>query len=270
VVKARATASNYKWDFMSRSERDQALQIGNDDLVPALICKNATSGTRKAWNYFAVSPQIAVNMSDKNISGKKGNMTITFYLNQKNNFLYGADVGTCTYTLQNLQLMYSTDAGDSNDKVVMAKTFHIAQPLNSNNQQFSMSLPLVCNAVSCVFHEEGRASTDNTYELESLPNLTRASFNFNDVSNAYIRYDLTNLSEFLMNYQNSWGKQIGSKNNMSISKVYEDGNGFGIGMDFGGQFVNLSNQNWGMNIQSDVSSARAYNCSMIFHSMVEV
>ena len=270
VVKARATASNYKWDFMSKSERDQTLQIGNDDLVPALIAKNANGGTRKDWNFFAVAPQIAVNMSDKDISGAKGNMTITFYLNQKNNFLYGSAVGTCTYSLQNLQLLYETVPNATNEKVVMNKTFHISQPLNTNNQQFSMSLPLVCNAVSCVFHEEGRASTANNYELEALPNLTRASFNFNDVSNAYIRYDLTHLSEYLMNYQNSWGQPIGSKNNMSLSKFYQDGDAFGIGMDFGGQFVNLSNQNWGMNLQSDVSSARPFNVSMIFHSVVEV
>lgn len=130
-----------------------------------------------------------------------------------------------------------------------------------------MSLPLVCRAVSCVFSDKSRSASDNSYQLEALPHLQRCSFSFNDVSSAFIKFDLVDNTEFLLNYQASWGRPFGAKNLLALA---DHNNTFGVGLDFGGQWVNLGNQNYGMNIQSDVSSARKYNTHMIFHSVVQV
>ena len=272
VAKARYVSKNYSWDFMSSVLRNQALQIGNDNLAPAVIAKNEQGQDFPdlTWNSFCVAPFFALNMSDADISGQKGSATITVYLNQKNDFLFGADVANATYSLRNVYLLYETNPGDTNVKVNMDKVNYLPQTLSSNNQQFSMTLPIACNAVSCVFHETGRASTTNSYELEALPNVQRVAFNYNDINNAFVRYDMTTLQEMLVNYMNSWKVPADSKNMFSLNNFINDGNMYGLGMDFGGDLVPLNNQAWGMNIQSDVSSARPYTVGIIFHGVIQV
>jgi hypothetical protein len=268
TVKAREVTNKYSWDFMSQAHRNNALQIGDDSLVPALMAKNKLN-TEHEWTSFSVAPYISVNMSDKDISGSKGNLRITFQLNQNSKFLYGADSGTCTYKLRNVNLMYETVKG-TNEKVTMPKIVVIPQNLSSSNQQYSMNPRIPCRAVSVVFHEKGKASTTNSYELETLPNLERVSFNINDLNNSYIKYDLTNMPEFLLNYQSSWQQGQQAKNMYSLSRLAEEGAGFGIGINFGDELINLGQSNFGMNVQSDVNSTRQYVASMMFHGLIVV
>jgi len=271
VTKARYVTKNYSWDFMSSALRNQALQIGNDALAPALL-KNQQGQNYPdlTCNSFSVSPFIALNMSDVDISGQKGSATVTVYLNQKNNFLYGTATATASYSLRNVYLIYQTNPDNGNAKATMDKVNYVPQTLSSNNQQFSMTLPIVCNAVSCVFHEDGRAVTTNSYELEALPNVKSVAFNYNDVNNAFVKYDMTTLQEMLLNYMNSWKVPADSKNMFSLNDFINEGEGFGLSMDFGGELVPLNNQAWGMNIQSDVSSARPYTVGIIFHGVIQV
>ena len=271
VSKARYVSKNYSWDFMSSALRNQALQIGNDALAPALL-KNAEGSDLPAltWSSFCVSPFIALNMSDVDISGQKGSATITVYLNQSNNFLYGTDAQTSSYSLKNVYLIYQTNPDNGNARATMDKVNYVPQTLSSNNQQFSMTLPIVCNAVSCVFHEDGRAVSTNSYELEALPNVKSVAFNYNDVNNAFVKYNITTLQEMLLNYMNSWKVPADSKNLFSLNDFINDGKGYGLGMDFGSELVPLNNQAWGMNIQSDVSSARPYTVGIIFHGVIQV
>ena len=272
VAKARYVSKNYSWDFMSSALRNQALQIGNEALAPALIAKNA-QGENYAdltCNSFCITPFISLNMSDVDISGKKGSAKVTVYLNQKNDFLYGADVGNGSYSLRNVYMIYETNDGDTNVPATMDKVNYLPQTLSSNNQQFSMTLPIACNAVSCVFHESGRASTTNSYQLEALPNVQRVAFNYNDINNAFVKYDQTTLQEMLLNYMNSWKVSADSKNMFSLNDYVNEGEGFGLGMDFGGDLVPLNNQAWGMNIQSDVTSARPYTVGIIFKGVIQV
>jgi hypothetical protein len=272
VTKARYVSNNYSWDFMSSALRDNALQIGNDSLSTALFSKNEAGQNYPdlTWNSFCVSPFFALNMSDNDISGQKGSSTVTLYLNQKNDFLFGANVATATYSLRNVYLIYETVDGDNNVLVNMDKVNYLPQTLSSNNQQFSMTLPILSNAVSCVFHENGRAVTTNSYELEALPNVQRVAFNYNDINNAFVKYDQTTLQEMLLNYMNSWKIQADSKNMFSLNDFYNSGKMYGLGMDFGGDLVPLNNQAWGMNIQSDVDSTRPYTVGIIFHGVIQV
>lgn len=271
VTKARYESKNYSWDFMSSALRNQALQIGNDALGPALISKNGEPALIDlTWNSFCVNPFIALNSSDVDISGQKGSAKVTLYLNQKNDFLYGAAIAGASYSLRNVYMIYETNDGDANVPATLDKVNYLPQTLSSNNQQFSMTLPIACNSVSCVFHESGRASTTNSYELEALPNVQRVAFNYNDVNNAFVKYDQTTLQEMLLNYMNSWKVPADSKNMFSLNDYVNDGKGFGLGMDFGGDLVPLNNQAWGMNIQSDVTYARPYTVGIIFQGAIQV
>jgi hypothetical protein len=56
----------------------------------------------------------------------------------------------------------------------------------------------------------------------------------------------------------------------SLSRLAEEGAGFGIGINFGDELINLGQSNFGMNLQSDVNGARQYVASMMFHGLIEI
>lgn len=268
TVKARLEASNYDWAFMSQLNHNNALMIGKDNLVPALMSKNNTTNNQVEWTSFALAPYCPLNLSDVDISGAKGEMQIDITLNSASEYLYGADSANFTYQLRNLRVMFQSEEGNKNNPVVMSKVSLVPQNLTSNVQQFSVSTPLVCSGVSCVFTETGKSALLNAYELQTLPNLQYVSYNFNGLNNAYIKHDLNNIPEWLLNYLSSWGL-TNPTNSFSLERYWNEGQGFGLGLSFG-EDIDLAGQQWQMTIASDVANNRPYRCHMMFHGLIEV
>ena len=279
TAKSMFSCGNNQLDFMSSVEKNMCLQIGNDALSGALISKtNAIDGdvatqNTLVWNSFVCKPFISLNRSDIDISSKKGNASVSFYINQKSNFLYGdsaATIGNCSVTLRNVYLIYETvDDTAQNQITTMNKIFLINQVLNSNNQQYSMNAPIVAKASSIVFHEKDTPVTRNAYDLEVLPNVTSVSFSVNNVDNYNIKYSLQNPQDILINYLNSWGYSSKDKNLMSLDTYNTYGNNYGMGINFGDQ-VSFTNKAFGLNIQSGVVSTRPYDALIIFHAIIQV
>lgn len=270
-VKALFEARTYEWDYVSQSDRNLSLMTASESIMPAFLARNTDTGTPgnnlKVYVPFSVPLYNLTNSSDDDISSQKGIQKITIMLNQVTKGLYGSDVATCTYQIRNLKLKYIQVSDNGNKAVVCRKKTIIERPLTTDNAQYSISTPLVVNAISCVFKDKTIDNTDNNYTLQSLPNLQRVAFDFNNDNQRPIEYDLTNLVEWLSNYKDSWGLPIRSNDDFSLLDYYANGENFGIGLNFN-EAVDLSKNHWQMNIQSGVSNARPMVCIMIFHGEV--
>lgn len=273
MVKSKVTATQYHWSAMSQSDKNSALMIGEDSLVSAFMARNVDTGTpaNNLMHYvpFSFSPSICVNNTSAPLSGKKGVIKITCMINSVKKFLYGSDSSTCTFQLRNLRTRYKQIPDPGNVKVTMAKSDILERPLTTNNAQYSISTPLIVSGVSCVFQDKTLAATANTYVTQTLPGLERVSFDFNNVNNRPIEYDLTHPVEWLMNYKQSWGVDPRSKDGFNFDQYYYDGSPFGLGVAFN-EMINLSQQAWQMNVQSAVDGNRPMVCFMIFYGAVTV
>lgn len=278
-VKSKMQAIMTPSQLASNSSNITELRCGSSTITNALLARsgkvagftNKTSGALVDAEYtsFSMVPDICFNKSDNHIAGSKtGQLHISLRLATNYQFLFGADVSTTyAFTLKNLQLQYWTIKQDVKGPLTMEKIIVIRNTLETPNSQFSTSVPAICRSVSCVFHEESTINTslNNNLENQFLPGVERIQFSFNGDNQEYISNTIKTPNEILYNYLESWGDY--DKSSISNNLLYVKGDGYGIGLDFK-SFVDLSNQKFGLNIVSNVSSARKYAIFMIFRGIV--
>tara|TARA_R110000751_G_scaffold19998_1_gene59119 strand:+ start:175 stop:579 length:405 start_codon:yes stop_codon:yes gene_type:complete len=131
-------------------------------------------------------------------------------------------------------------------------------------------LPISANAMTAAFFPTAKINNafENTLALPEPPNVNRIEFSFNDSTNAYISYELLNRNTILHRAVQSLGGQMG--NDVTTSKL-KSGDNYIIGLNFGGDFINLARQKFSLLLNSGVgTSGEDYTLYSYFHGVMQI
>ena len=229
-------------------------------------------------NSFSIKPQFILNSavgmddpSDLTMSyNKSGNIRISFTLARNFAFLFGADVdNNTTYDLQDLRLEFTSVPEDNKKNQTAHKVkYMVRSSLESGSANIQAQVPAKVNACSISFIKTSRENvgSSNNYRREVLPNLSSVQYLFNNATNEYIQYRVDNRPE--------WSRRaIDSFRNTNHSeltlKEFAGNHSFLLGLNFG-EFIDLTNQTFSVQLESGATSTDPYTCFLYFHSVVTV
>lgn len=224
---------------------------------------------------FGFRPLIAANQSVRDMSYKKtGGVQISTRLRTYDKAFYGAsNVAGITYYLKNVQLHYLTipDMGDDDNQPLQFLVNHMLKSnISTSTQNIMNRVPLTLNSFSSTFIRQADEtdSTLNNNQTSVLPGLNRLEYSFNDSNAQFITYPIENQEDIIENYLNSWGNSSETSYRPGLHYI-NDGttSGYGVGLNLG-QYVNFSNQNLGINIQSSVTNNDPYSMYSYYHGVV--
>jgi hypothetical protein len=245
------------------------LQGETDDVV----------GTENDPNSFSFKPAFVLNTASSVNNGglgmsydKSGAIRITFSLARNANVLFGNVNSSTKYELSDLRLVFVSVPEDGVKNQTVHKTkFHIKQSVLSSRTNIASKVPAVCSGVSCSFITQSKenALTSNTNEREQFPELHQLQFLFNNNTNEYIAYQLEDQEEVLLRYIESLRDTKHSR--MSLTNL-KGNHSYGVGLHFGGELVNLSNQTFNVVLNSNDNniSSSPFSIHLYFHSELVV
>lgn len=221
---------------------------------------------------FSIRPSICLNSGRGVLAySKSGDIRLTVTLARVLASLYGLDVNNqVTYGLRDLRVVYTTGAEPSSPEPVVLRTkLNIKQSIQSSFSNVQTKVPAVCSAMSASFQTQANENLGlyNNMELNAVPNLKQTQFLFNDSTNTLITYLIKNNVEVIGRYIDSFVDT--GRNALSPVKL-ADNNGFGVGLNFGGEPIDLSNQKFSVQLSSDISSAEPMIIYMYFHSTISL
>ena len=237
-----------------------------------------TGSTINEPNSFSIKPLFVLNATssadgsgDLSMSyNKVGAIRVQVTLARDFACIFGDDVANASgYILEDVRLEFmSVPESGAMNKTAHRVKYHIRQSILSGSTNVSAKIPAVCDAVSCSFIKasDENIATANNYQRQTLPNVTQLQFLFNNNTNELVQYVINDRTEILMRYLQSFKDQ---KHNSMTLKNLKGNKSYGIGLDFG-EFVDLTNQTFNLQVTSGVSSASPFSAHLYFHSLVEV
>ncbi len=221
---------------------------------------------------FSLKPLCILNkMSGDHLPFEKsGEIRLTINLARNMSALMGANQGTnASYSLKNLHVSYSSlpTAGNPADTTTtMRSVYNVKSTILSGSANIQAQVPAVCDAVSCSFQSQDRENVNvfSNYDCNTVEGIKQVEFLFNDATNKYITYQMNDQNEMVKRYIDSFRN---TGHNMMMLDTFRTNKGFGIGLHFQG-FVNLANQRFGLQIQSDITNANPSNVYLYFHSLI--
>lgn len=250
--------------------------------TPTAICsgKNAkgedtlNSGTKFTDNLdFSIKPLCALNkMSGDHLPFEKsGEIRLTINLARNMSALMGDNQGSgATYSLSNLHCSYSslpTNGNPATKSTTMRSVYNVKSTILSGSANIQAQVPAMADACSITFQSQNRENVNcfSNYDCNQVEGIRNVEFLFNDATNKYITYQISDQNEMIHRYIDSFRNT--GHNQMTLDK-FRTNAGFGIGLHFQG-FIDLSNQRFGLQLDSDVGvSAHPMNVYMYFHSII--
>ena len=229
-------------------------------------------------NSFSIKPQFilntAVGIDDPNdltmSYNKSGNIRISFTLARNFAFLFGADVdNNSSYDLSDLRLEFMSVPEDGKKNQTAHKVkYMVRSSLESGSANVQAQVPAQVNAVSVSFIKTSRENSGrhNNYRREVLPNLTSVQYLFNNSTNKYIQYRIDNSPEWSRRAIESFSDTQHSELTL---KDFAGNHSFLLGLNFG-EFIDLTNQTFSVQLESGATSTDPYTCFLYFHSVVTV
>lgn len=223
---------------------------------------------------FALKPECCLNkMSGDHLPFEKsGEIRVTFNLARNMSALMGKGQGAgATYRLVNPSVSYQSvpTNGDWNTTATsMRSVYNVKSAILSGTANISAQVPAVCDAVSCSFQTASSENVNmyNNYACNTVQGIKRVSFLFNDSTNKYITYEMSDQNEMIHRYIDSF---YNTGHNQMTLDTFRNNNGFGLGLHFQG-FIDLSNQRFALQLTSDTTNADPLNIYMYFHSVLQV
>ena len=223
---------------------------------------------------FSIKPLCILNrmQGDPIPFEKSGEIRLTLNLARNVAALMGTDqvVGSA-YILKNLHCSYTsvpTEGKWSDSQTMMRSVYNVKSTILSGAANISAQVPAVCDAVSCSFQLQSNENqvVKNTYSCETVQNIDRVAFLFNDATNQYVTYEINDQNEMLHRYIDSFA---GAGHQQMFLDTFRANAGFGIGLDFNGM-INLANQRFAVQLDSSIAAPdTSTNIFLYFHSMVE-
>jgi hypothetical protein len=219
---------------------------------------------------FSIKPDFILNSSTDFVPyTKTGAIRISVNLARAVSLLYGNDMdNTVTYSLKNLKLSYRT----TDDMSVVAKTsvlnkrMSIKSSIQSSLANIQAKVPSSSvKAMFASFQEQSHENTNfwNNVALDKVPNLDEIQFLFNDSTNQFISFVIKSQPEVLLNFVKAMGNT--GKNSLSLKEVTNN-DGYGVGVSMGDELIDLTNQKFGIQINSSILSLKPYIMYLYFSS----
>tara|TARA_R110002110_G_scaffold41120_3_gene130995 strand:- start:3404 stop:4534 length:1131 start_codon:yes stop_codon:yes gene_type:complete len=273
-VAMRAIGSIYEDDYLNAGNMCELRAI-NAEVAGQNALGEVTEGTTPLETNmdFSLKPNCILNnmMGDALPFEKSGEIRLTLNLARNMSALMGANKGNgAHYQLVNPHVSYHsmpTNGDPSKTQTSMRSVYNVKSTILSTSANISAQVPAVCDAVSCSFQYQSRenVNTFSNTQCETVQNIRRVEFLFNDSTNKYITYQMSDQNEMIHRYIDSFGN---SGHNQMMLDTFRANNGFGIGLHFQG-FIDLSKQRFGVQLTSDVDNTKPMNIYMYFHSMLQ-
>ena len=221
---------------------------------------------------FSFKPHCILNrMSGSDLPyAKSGDVRLTINLARNISALMGADQGDgASYTLSNLRCLYTSMPDEEGESLtVMNSVYNVKSTILSGSTNVSAQVPAVCQGVSCSFQKQQNENENgpNNQACETVQSISRVQFLFNDATNQYITYEISDQNSMLHHYVESFGN---TGHNMVYGDAFRTNAGFGIGMDFNGS-VDLSRQTFAVQLDSAINATKPMNIYLYFHSVMSV
>jgi len=185
---------------------------------------------------------------------RSGVIRISFRLARSTAFLFGSDADGSSYSLSNLRLTY-VSRDDSRDlaPILSRGITNVKQAITSSSANIQAIIPGSARAVSVSFQPQANENKAyyNNLQLYKIPSLSQVQYLFNDSTNQYITFIIKSEIESLERYLQSF-KDTGS-NSASLQNIVTN-NSYGLGTSLG-QYVNLANSKFSIQIQSAIGTA---------------
>lgn len=203
---------------------------------------------------------------------KTGAIRVSINLARTVSALYGKDMdATVTYALKNLKLSYRTtdDMSVVSKSVMLKKRMSIKSSIQSSLANIQSKVP--STSVKAMFASFQEQSHENQYfwnnvALDKIPNLDEIQFLFNDSTNQFISFVIRSQPEVLLNYVKAMGET--GRNSVTLKEM-NNNDGYGVGVSMGDELIDLTNQKFAVQINSEISSAKPYIMYMYFLSELE-
>jgi hypothetical protein len=222
---------------------------------------------------FSLKPDMLLNTSSDLLPyNRSGPIRLSFNLARVQSFLYGLDADADTsYSLKDLRLVYRTvPMMDNKDPIVLRRRINIKQSIQSSLANIQVKVPSDrVEAFSASFQIQSQENTYryNNVSLEKLPNLKQLQFLFNDQTNASITYLIKNNDEVIDKFVSALGSD--GHNACTVANMVNN-DGYGVGLRMDGGTIDLTNQKFSVQIDSDVSNNQPLIISMFFHTLLEI
>lgn len=236
---------------------------------------NTQTGTSFSCKPLFILNQVSPAIQGGNVnvsSARTGNIRISVRMARNEAVFYGMDSDTDTnYSIADLALVFKSVPEDGNQMpLLMRHKSLVRQTVQSSFANFNTNVNGLVNGVSISFLDASKDNQPayNQLDLDQLPDVSQIQYLFNDSNNRYVTYNYNTQQEYLTSYAQSL--QAGENNN-SISQENIKGNYvWGLGQPFR-EFIDLSQNAFGMNINSNVGAAGAatsYILFSYFHGML--
>ena len=265
-------------DDMLNASKQVELKAINDLCVEALALGELTvpaAGADPVYqdSDFAIKPYCMLNrMSGDDLPFEKtGDITLTINLSRNITALMGNQQDSSTaYQLTNLRVIFQSipTVGNPRTKSTVFQSVHnVKSSVQSSLASVRVQVPAICSAVSISFMKQSDENVPvlSGVECQKLPGIRDLSFLFNS-ANEFITYQIQDINEMLKRYIESFG-------DTGMNQVYLDtfrgNNGFGLGLNFR-ELINLSNQQFTMQVTSDITNNDPVSAFFYFHTVIQV
>ena len=273
-VAMQSVASLNEDDYLNASNLIE-LRAPNEKCVEAYADGEVTAQTTVPQTTdfdFAMKPVCILNKmtGDHLPFEKSGEIRLTVNLARNQSALMGAlQGGTATYELRNLRIQYQsveTQMDWNSTATEMRSVYNVKSSIASSSANVSAQVPAVCDSVSCSFQrqDEENRNVFNNYSLAQVPSINRLQFLWNSATNRFITYEITDQNEMIHRYIDSF---VDTGHNQCMLDTFRTNGGFGVGMSFDG-FVDLSRQQFSVQLQSSITNLNPYNIYLYFHSVI--
>ena len=276
-VNSIASASLSQNDYFCsdlQAELRGALEFNGKVNIQQVASDNTTGTQDPTDPSFCIKPLICLNNSTGgNYSfNDNGHIRLSFNLAKVHNALHGADcVADTRYVLQNVVVRYMTIPEDNQkDKMIMNSYAMVKNSIQSNSANVSVRVPSnSVGGVSINFLEQTRESdlTSNTYALMPYPLFQEVNYGFSDSTNQFISYTITDLGDAL--HKGVESLKRGGANGVNMS-AYHANKGFIMGLDFNGDYIDLSSNKFSLNLKSSSVNLAPHLIYLYFHTLLVV
>jgi hypothetical protein len=276
-VNSIASASLSQNDYFCsdlQAELRGALEFNGKVNIQQVASDNTTGTQDPTDPSFCIKPLICLNNSTGgNYSfNDNGHIRLSFNLAKVHNALHGADcVADTRYVLQNVVVRYMTIPDDNQkDKMIMNSYAMVKNSIQSNSANVSVRVPSnSVGGVSINFLEQTRESdlTSNTYALMPYPLFQEVNYGFSDSTNQFISYTITDLGDAL--HKGVESLKRGGANGVNMS-AYHANKGFIMGLDFNGDYIDLSSNKFSLNLKSSSVNLAPHLIYLYFHTLLVV
>ena len=222
---------------------------------------------------FSIRPLIALNSTRGSLPYRRsGDIRISVNIARNVEALYGFAMNEdVVLNIKDLRLTYSTypDAGGSMEPIQLRSMTSIKQSVQSSLSNNASKVPAVVSAVSISFNLQTNENTyvGNHLQLQKVPMMEELQLNFNDSTNKGISFVIRDNVETIGRYIDSFGDT--GRNSMSKAAMANN-EAYGVGLDFGGDEIDLRRQKFNTQLNSAITNNTAMVAHYYFHSLISV